>query len=68
MAYQNTLKTVAFKAPDRYLALALDLAGLWRERARTRRALRGLDHYRLEDIGLSREQARAEANKFFWQA
>ena len=68
MAYQHTLKTVAFKAPDRYLALAVDLVRLWSERYRTRRHLRELDSYRLEDIGLTRQQAVAEAKKFFWQA
>lgn len=39
----------------------------WQDRARQRAALAALDDRLLEDIGLSRAQARAEADKPFWQ-
>ena len=37
------------------------------ERAQQRRALRVLDRHRLRDVGLTREQAQAEARKPFWR-
>ena len=40
----------------------------WRQRARARRELAGLDDYLLHDIGLSRSQAQFESGKPFWQA
>jgi uncharacterized protein YjiS (DUF1127 family) len=40
----------------------------WRQRARARRELAGLDDYLLHDIGLSRSQAQYESGKRFWQA
>jgi uncharacterized protein YjiS (DUF1127 family) len=40
---------------------------VWLERARSRRALRELDAYRLADIGLSRHDALREASKPFWR-
>lgn len=46
------------------------LAGLvrtWIERSRQRDALRELDPHLLRDIGISPEQARAEAGKPFWR-
>lgn len=39
----------------------------WR-RWRTRRALHGLSDDLLKDIGLTREQARAEGRRWFWQS
>ena len=36
--------------------------------ARTRRALKHLDDHRLSDIGLSRDDAEAEARRPFWDA
>jgi uncharacterized protein YjiS (DUF1127 family) len=41
---------------------------LWRRRSRQRRALARLDGRALEDIGLTRAQAQAEADKPLWQA
>ena len=37
------------------------------ERSRTRRQLRALDDYILEDVGLTRKQAMEESSKYFWQ-
>lgn len=40
---------------------------LWRERSSQRHALSKLDDRLLDDIGLTREQARRERLKYFWQ-
>lgn len=40
---------------------------LWRERAKQRRALLRLDQRLLQDIGVSRAEAIAEARKPFWK-
>lgn len=39
----------------------------WDMRRRTRKALLKLDHHDLYDIGLTRQQALAEAAKPFWR-
>lgn len=49
------------------LSHARDTVSVWMERARTRHALRKLDDRMLLDIGVSRENARREAEKPFWQ-
>ena len=49
------------------LRAALRRIAIWRARARQRRALAMLDDTRLRDIGLTREQAEAEAAKPFWE-
>jgi len=46
----------------------LDTLRLWRERARGRQQLRTYEDHLLRDIGLTRLQAEAEANKPFWRA
>jgi len=38
----------------------------WRERARSRQQLAGLDDYMLRDIGVDRAAAAAESDKAFW--
>jgi uncharacterized protein YjiS (DUF1127 family) len=40
---------------------------VWRGRARQRKALKRLDDRLLDDVGLSREQARRETAKPFWR-
>lgn len=40
----------------------------WRRIARARRALRGMNDHMLRDIGVSREDALAEAARPFWDA
>lgn len=40
----------------------------WLERAQHRQALAGLTDVELKDIGLSRADVEAEANKPFWRA
>jgi uncharacterized protein YjiS (DUF1127 family) len=48
-------------------ALSLLTAVLeWRERARSRRQLGGLNDHMLRDIGVDRASAAAEADKAFW--
>lgn len=39
----------------------------WNERSRQRQALAELDDHLLEDIGISRTAANAEASKAFWR-
>jgi uncharacterized protein YjiS (DUF1127 family) len=50
------------------LRLAADTLALWRQRARGRRQLRAFDDHLLRDIGITRLQAAAEADKPFWRA
>ena len=45
----------------------LDTLRLWRERARGRQQLRTFDDHLLRDIGITRLQAEAEADKPFWR-
>ena len=40
---------------------------IWRERVHQREALKRLDDRLLDDVGLSREQARRETAKPFWR-
>jgi uncharacterized protein YjiS (DUF1127 family) len=50
--------------------LALQFANVvvrWSDRSKQRKALGYLSDQHLDDIGLSRTQATAEANKLFWQ-
>jgi len=39
----------------------------WLDAARSRQSLHELDEHLLRDIGLTRDEARREADKFFWQ-
>jgi uncharacterized protein YjiS (DUF1127 family) len=39
----------------------------WLDASRTRQTLDELDEHLLRDIGLTRDEARREASKFFWQ-
>jgi uncharacterized protein YjiS (DUF1127 family) len=41
---------------------------LWRERAKSRRVLLGMDDRMLTDIGIDRATARSEGERPFWQA
>jgi uncharacterized protein YjiS (DUF1127 family) len=41
---------------------------LWQDRVSDRQQLRQLDQHVLRDIGITRLQAEAEANKPFWRA
>lgn len=54
-------------ARDRVVA-GMERLLLWHDRARQRRALRQLSDEMLGDIGISRAQALAEAEKFCWRA
>ncbi|MFZ7090176.1 DUF1127 domain-containing protein [Primorskyibacter sp. 2E233] len=46
----------------------LPLLRQWRALARQRRILAGLDESALRDVGLSRHEARTEAERPFWDA
>jgi uncharacterized protein YjiS (DUF1127 family) len=50
------------------LGHALDTLRLWRSRSRGRQQLRTFDDHLLRDIGVTRLQAAAEAQKPFWRA
>ena len=47
---------------------ALDTVRLWQQRARGRQQLGTFDDHLLRDIGITRLQAEAEAQKPFWRA
>jgi uncharacterized protein YjiS (DUF1127 family) len=49
------------------LARALDVLRIWQDRCRSRRTLRQLDDWLLQDVGLSRAVAAREARKPFWR-
>ncbi|MBI1986663.1 MAG: DUF1127 domain-containing protein [Rhodospirillales bacterium] len=60
----------ALALADRWRRWAGQLAAtlrLWRQRARSRRALVGLTDRELADIGICRYDARIESNKSFWR-
>jgi len=47
---------------------ASSLLARWLHTSRSRQTLDELDDHMLRDIGLTRAEARREAEKFFWQA
>jgi uncharacterized protein YjiS (DUF1127 family) len=57
----------AWRSLDAALRHAVDVILTWRERARTRRQLLTFDDRLLKDIGITRLDARSEAEKPFWQ-
>ncbi|MEM7522325.1 MAG: DUF1127 domain-containing protein [Pseudomonadota bacterium] len=64
--------TFATTRSDRFAPRSASIVALakllmrWTEVAAQRRALKRLDHERLADIGVTREEADAEANRSFW--
>ncbi|MGZ2257815.1 DUF1127 domain-containing protein [Roseobacter sp. A03A-229] len=66
LAYLNEVKempTVAIIAVEFAVCVSK-----WTTRRRTRRALKQLTVWQLDDVGLTPEQARYEAAKVFWRA
>ncbi|WP_299404528.1 DUF1127 domain-containing protein [uncultured Roseobacter sp.] len=66
MAYLNEAKTMPTVA-----IIAVEFAvcvSKWATRRRTRRALKQLTVWQLDDVGLTPRQARNEAVKVFWRA
>lgn len=59
---------ISFFAPAPARASLLTRLGTAVAAARTRRALAQLDAHQLADIGLTQEQASAEANRPLWDA
>ncbi|TPW33177.1 DUF1127 domain-containing protein [Martelella alba] len=53
--------------PGRWIGRAWNLYRKARRRRRQRRQLSDLEDYLLKDIGVSRRDARAEADKPFWR-
>jgi uncharacterized protein YjiS (DUF1127 family) len=73
MAKSSATDLVNYRATTNRIELLQVLFGLigtiavWNVRRRQRRALAELDEDLLNDVGLSREQARSEAAKPFWE-
>ena len=74
MAQTSHAPHIAFLGAEQTLAppaaLALYVAVVltkWSTRHRTRKALARLEPHQLRDIGLTPEEARAEANLMFWR-
>ena len=61
------MENIALPRPWTFALAALQLAGLWVRRSRTRRALRRLDARLLDDIGLGEAARAAECAKRFWE-
>lgn len=60
--------TSALRSPRvRAMQIVADLAILWLERGRQRRALQRLDDRMLRDVGLSRADVGRETDKPFWR-
>ena len=64
---QHVLRLASAPSIDSHFESAKEILSYWLERSRTRRRLAALEDHRLEDIGISREQAAAESSKYFWQ-
>ncbi len=62
-AHRNLLRRTG-----RMIGHALHMLDTWNQRLRTRKALLLLDERMLQDIGISRVDAIAEASKPFWRA
>lgn len=62
--YRTT--TSRFELPPILFGL-IETIAVWSVRRRQRHALAELDEHLLNDVGLSREQARREAAKPFWK-
>lgn len=70
MTYQNFETLIAHRPlpPVAAAVFALAVTVLkWEQRRQTRRALKRLDAHMLNDIGLSKYAAEAEADKAFWE-
>lgn len=53
--------------PSRWLLRLVETLLTWRERARSRRILAGLDDHTLRDVGLDRSAVSSEIDKPFWR-
>jgi uncharacterized protein YjiS (DUF1127 family) len=51
-----------------WVARASNMLARWLDASRSRQTLDELDEHMLRDIGLTRDEARREASKFFWQS
>lgn len=58
---------IIIKRSQQILSHLLQTAATYRARQRSRQALLALSDERLQDIGVTRAQAKAEGTKFFWQ-
>lgn len=57
----------AVKRAEADLVALTDMLAVWQERRATRRLLLEFDDRLLRDVGLTRDEATAEAQKPFWQ-
>ena len=65
--FQEPWLASAWRVLDTALQHAVVAIWTWRERMRSRRQLAMLDDRLLRDIGITRLQARSEAEKPFWR-
>ncbi len=63
---------ISIPAPTTVVARGLVTAAVtveaWNLRRRTRKHLKDIPDHMLFDIGLTRDEARTEASKYFWRA
>jgi len=67
---ENILRLFTFagdRGDRRFGNRILFTLALWHHRCRSRRHLAALDDRELDDVGLGRDQRRAECQKRFWQ-
>lgn len=68
MSVQTLRVLIAWQPARAVLGAGLTYILEWRERARQRDLLAGLDDRMLRDIGLTRADVMCEASKPFWRA
>jgi uncharacterized protein YjiS (DUF1127 family) len=67
LAVLGSIAWVALRSLGHGLARVAEVGTVWLERSRQRRALAELNDHMLRDIGLTRADAWAEAEKPFWR-
>jgi uncharacterized protein YjiS (DUF1127 family) len=59
--------TLTHRGIKRWLEATIAILRLWSQKSRQRHALRELDDHQLADIGITRWDAKREAQKWFWR-
>ncbi len=63
----STRSIPALPSPMQVVVYVARLVAIWERRARERRALGEMSEHMLKDLGISRVDARREAEKAFWR-